>query len=99
MCVHNGTTLTYPTVEELRKFHELAKLQVSTKRRRVEEPEPKVVPHDSIKQEEDGTVTITKVELDPTSSGRERFGAGTKTWKKHPLEDPTIQKFIRYVKI
>jgi len=48
------------------------------------------------KQEEDGTVAITKVELVPTSSGRKRFGAGTKTWKKHPLEDPTMQKFITF---
>lgn len=77
------------------KFHELAKLQIPTKRRRVEEPEPKVVLPDSVKQEDDGTVTITKVELVPTSSGRERFEAGTKAWRKHPLDDPTIETFMR----
>lgn len=49
-----------------------------------------------MEQEDDRTVTITKVELVPTSSGRERFGAGTKVWSKHPLDDPTIQTFMRY---
>lgn len=69
----------------------------TTKRRRVEETEPKVVPPDSVKQEDDGSVIITKVELVPTSSGRERFGARTKAWRKHSLDNLTIQAFIRYV--
>ena len=38
---------------------------------------------------------IIKMEIRPASSGRERFGSGTKTWAKYPLETPALSRFSR----
>ena len=84
----------FTAVEELKKYMELSKLQNPTQRTRNKE-EPKVVNPESVKQEDDGTVTITKMEIRPTSSGRERFGSGTKMWTKYPLDTPVLSRFSR----
>ena len=42
--------------------------------------------------EDDGSMTITKVEIKLTSSGRERFGSGTKNWGKYPLDTPCLEQ-------
>ena len=54
------------TVEELQHFMHLSKLQVSTKRK--SETETVV---GTVKPEDDGSVTISGVEIRPTSGGRE----------------------------
>ena len=44
---------------------------------------------------DDGTVTITKVDIKPTSSGRERFGTGTNTWPKFLSDSPALERFSK----
>ena len=89
------THLNYlSAVEELKRFMEVAKLQNPTRRSK-EKPQPKVY-SETVKQEDDGTVSIKKMEIRPSSSGRERFGSGTKTWPKHPIETtPSLQRFSK----
>ena len=90
------TVFYFALVEELKRFMEVAKLQDPTRRNKErEEPKPKAVNQDTVKQEDDGTVTISKMEILPFSSGRERFGAGTKAWGKFPIESPGLQRFSR----
>ena len=84
----------FSAVEELKRFMEVAKLQNPTRRTK-EKAEPKVY-SETVKQEEDGSVTIKKMEICPPSSGRERFGSGTKTWPKHPVDTtPALQRFSK----
>ena len=78
---------------------ELSKLQNPTKRRKqsklyAEEAKGS----ETVKQEEDGTVTITKMDIQAASSGREKFGAGTKTIdrQEHTIEDTAPPVVFRY---
>ena len=68
-----------------------AKLQVPTTWQRGEPPEKKAV-LDSVKEGEDGSVVITRVDFIPTSSGRERYGSGTATWPKYNLDEEAVLK-------
>lgn len=86
---------TFVTVDELRKFMEISKLQ-NPRTRSKTKVLPEVRPSNTVKEEDDGSVTITKVEIKPTSSGRERFGSGTKNWGKYPLDTPCLEAFSRY---
>ena len=87
-------TVFFPAVDELKKFMELAKLQHPTQRLKNKQ-ESTITNPETVKQEDDGTVTIQRMEVRPTSSGRERFGSGTKTWKKYPLDAPALARFSR----
>ena len=69
-------------MEELKHFMELSKLQVPTVRKRGDLN--KVNP-ETIKEDNDGSLKITRVDFVPTSSGRERFGQGTAMWPKYSL--------------
>ena len=73
---------------------EVAKLQNPTRRNKEKEPK-QAITHDTVIQEDDGTVTISKMEIMPSSSGRERFGSGTKTWGKFSTDSPALQRFSR----
>ena len=74
---------------------ELAKLQTPT-RRNGHKAEPQTVEKvETVAPQDDGTVTITKMEIKPSSSGRERFGTGTKTWPKFPTNSPALQRFSK----
>ena len=66
---------TFVTVDELRKFMEISQLQ-NPRTRSKTKVLPEVRPSNTVKEEDDGSVTITKVEIKPTSSGRE-------IWKLH----------------
>ena len=81
-------------MEELKEFMAIAKLQVPTRRRDGVQPK-KEVHEDSVKEEEDGSLSITRVEFNPTSSGREHFGVRTTTWPKFILNEPVLQEFYR----
>lgn len=75
---------------------ELSKLQNPTKRRKESLHQPdEETPVDTVKQEVDGTVTIANMDIRATSSGRERFGAGTKAWGKFPLTTPALERFSK----
>jgi hypothetical protein len=74
---------------------EISKLQHPTKRNSSKKEEPVQVPNNMVKQEDDGTVTITKVEVKATSAGRERFGTGTIKCGKFPLDQPCLKRFSR----
>ena len=82
--------------EELRRFMDVAKLQTPTTRRKAEEKTTLPNSATTVKESDDGNVYITRVDVRPSSSGRERFGAGTKLWPKFSLEDG-LDCFERYV--
>lgn len=72
-------------MEELKKFMELSKLQNPTRRNKPKEEEPWTVKKvETVKQLDDGTVSITKMEIKPTSSGREIWH-GNQDMAKVPL--------------
>ena len=73
----------------------LSKLQVPTRRGFNEESKTKTV-EDTVKAEDDGSVTITGVEIRPTSAGRERYGMGTKDWQKFSCEETALKQLFRY---
>ena len=84
-------------MEELKRFMELSKLQFPTRRRK-EKEEPQAEKDskvETVKQDEDGTIIIAKMDIRPSSSGRERFGTGTKSWTKFPTETPALQRFSK----
>ena len=100
--MHKPQNKSY-SVDELKHFMQLGKLQVPTKRnvlKKDEDPEcaemctVKELEDGSVKELEDGSVEITAVDIKPTSCGRERFGQGTKEWPKFPLEEEPIKKFF-----
>ena len=66
---------------------EVSKLQNPTTmlKNRVEQT-PAAKKQETVKQEPDGTVTISKMEIRAASSGREWFSSGTKSWKKVALD-------------
>ena len=70
----------FSLVDELKHFMTLAKLQVPTQRNVVKKAEEDTGQGDSVTELVDGSMQVTKVELKPTSCGRERFGKGTKEW-------------------
>ena len=72
---------------------EVAKLQMPRTRAKQGEETAATYPSKTVEQSGDGTVHITKVEIKPKSSGRERFGEGTRNWQKFPLDTPCLQKF------
>ena len=74
---------------------EISKLQTPRIRRKKEEVAAEARTLETVKQEEDGTVSITRVEIRPQSAGREKFGQGTKIWPKHPLDAAQLQQFSR----
>ena len=69
---------------------EISKLQHPTKRNSSKKEEPVEVPNNTVKQEDDGMVTITNVQIKATSAGRERFGTGTLKWEIFPLDKPCL---------
>lgn len=90
-------TVFFTSVEELNRFMQVARLQNPTRRMKgKEEPTQAVIINsETVKQEADGTVTVSKMEILPTSSGRERFGSGTKNWSKFPVDSPALERFSR----
>ena len=81
------------TVEELKQFMACAKLQLPmTWQRGGEPPKLEETTHDSVKEDKDGSATITRVDFIPISSGRERYGSGMATWPKFSLDDELILK-------
>ena len=77
---------TNPAVEELKQLMQLAKLQNPTRRQQKEEKQKtEKVEVERVKHENDGSVTVTKVNIIPFSSGRERFRKGTKSWATSTL--------------
>lgn len=79
----------------VKELMEVAKLQNPTRRMKEKEKPKQAVNQDTVKQEDDGTVTISKMEIMPASSGRERFGSRTKTWGKFPIDSPALERFSR----
>ena len=75
-------------MDELWEFMEVAKLQTPRVRSK---KEIATYPKKTVKHEEDGSVHITKVEIKPKSSGRERFGERTRNWKRFPLNTPCLK--------
>ena len=63
-------TVFFTLVEEFKRFMEVAKLQNTRRNKEKEEPK-QAVNHDTVIQEDDGTVTISKMEIMPSSSGRD----------------------------
>ena len=75
---------------------DVAKLQTPTTRRKAEEKTTLPNSATTVKESDDGNVHITRVDVRPSSSGRERFGVGTKLWPKFSLEEG-LDDFQRYV--
>ena len=84
------------TDAELRRFMDVAKLQTPTTRRKAEEKTTLPNSATTVKESDDENVHITSVDVRPSSSGRERFGVGTKLWPKFSLEEG-LDDFQRYV--
>ena len=83
-------------MEELKRFMEMAKLQNPTQRRKqTKEEGTSNDKTETVKHEDDGTITITRMEIQPSSHGRERFGSGTKNWKKFPVDTPALQRVLK----
>ena len=80
-------------MDELKHFMTLAKLQVPTQRNLMKKPKKDAGEEESVRELVYGSVEVTKVELKPTSCGRERFGKGTKDWPKFPMETEPVKRF------
>ena len=74
----------------------LSKLQVLTRRRGSKEEGETETVVDTVKAEDDGSVTISGVEIRPTSAGRESYGMGTKDWPKFSCEETDMKQLFRY---
>ena len=90
-----GTLFLVILVDELRKFMEISKLQNPRTRTSTKQAPGPIEKTETVKQEEDGSVTITKVDIKPKSSGREHFGSGTKNWSKFDEDTPVLKRFSR----
>ena len=84
-------------VEELKRFMVVAKLQNPTTRRQKQTKQEGTADDntETVKHEDDGTVTITRMEIQPSSHGRERFGSGTKNWGKFHSDTPALRRFLK----
>ena len=73
----------------------LAKMQTPTTRIPKEEAKENAAPMDSVQYGSNGDVVVTRVDFKPTSSRRERFGAGTKGWAQFNYDEEPLQEFYR----
>ena len=93
-----GTLTTFPflfvspyslSVDELRQYMELSKLQVPTTHQGDlkmdgEQPGPSK-----------SSIVLEWKEFKPTTAGRESFGSGTRGWPRHDLSEECLKNFYR----
>ena len=89
-CIVHTNTITD---EQLRHYIKISKMQVPTVRNQGGSNHPAETTEDTVKELEDGTVSVTEIEIKPSSSGRERFGKGTKDWEKYGKEERVLSDF------